>query len=296
MGEQVETMSAADAMAAKEARTTAETEQTAPETEVDTSAPAEEAAGDVAEPEGVETPAEDGDTEEPGDIGPPEVDLFRTEDESEELPRDKDGYYQETGIPEVDAIVADLKESGIASKRADRIFAEAMASLDVEKLNMKELTKAVGKDKAEVIKMRAQLFFLNEKQVRQDMIHSIDKAADGKWGEVTTWARQNLDRDVRDNYRAMIASGGLQRDLAVADLISKSGVLATEAQADPLITPDQGRSMADSTYLSKEDFQKETRKLPRQGGILTTPEAIKKQEILDARRLKSIKMEQDGLV
>ena len=217
-----------------------------------------------------------------------ESDLLDATPEDAESTLDEDGYFKATGIPMIDSVISYLKDAKVKAEDADKIFEKAVGSLNIDDVDLASLEKAVGKDKAEIIKDKVELLFIKEQKGREDLKASINELSGGKWEEIKDWSNKNLSEDERRDYNNLILEGGLARKLAISTLSSKLG-----DNADPeakLIKPQATSTAQDNYYLSAADYKQARMELSRVGNMLT-PEAVKKSAELDKRRMYSINLE-----
>lgn len=205
-------------------------------------------------------------------------------------------YYNDTGIKPVDSILSDLKASKIPAEKAAAIFDPVLESMDISKLDMVALEKAVGKVKADSIRDRAELFIIKEKASRDDFSKEINTLTDNNWDSIKEWAKSKFSDSEREELNQLLLAGGLQRKMAASFLTQQykdatsvvPGKETAYQVADRALIKPTTTSTADAP-MTAEEYKKARAELPRKAGMLTL-EGQKLSEQLDARRRAAIRL------
>lgn len=141
---------------------------------------------------------------------------------TEEFPTEYKKYNNET----VDSAIAILEEAKVPPKEAEAIFAEAVKSLDVSKLDVKKLTELVGAPKANLIVNGMKQFFNDYHEKVTVKTNAVYEVAGGKenFDKVSVWAqaKEKIDPEFAGAlvaYRQMIDSSPVAAKLASAELV-----------------------------------------------------------------------------
>lgn len=205
------------------------------------------------------------------------------------LELDSDGYYKDTGTPEVDSVVALFREAKIDAKDAQPIFDKFIETLDFASIDKEAVVKLIGEDKADIVMTKLENYSIKEIRSREEAIKEFDKALDGKWKDVVAWSKESLKPEEASEYNELLGVGGKARELALADLKARFEGADKEG-SNKLLTP-TSTTNTDSDYISAKDFRIENAKLTPNNGSYPTPAQQKAiQDLLD-RRGRSIAKE-----
>lgn len=204
-----------------------------------------------------EAPAPDaapseGNTDTPAPDAPKEPDA--TDADSETID------YVDYGNETANAVVSMLKESKVTAKEADAFFRAAIEADDLSKINVDELTKRVGKEKATLIMVGLKDYYGTITQSTKEVVSAVhsEVGGDKNWDTITAWAREKSKVDTE--FAKTVEEYNKMFDLNKTAALFAAKELKAQYEKDPnnssLVTK---QLTGDSAYSANANFEPLTR-------------------------------------
>lgn len=235
----------------------------------------------------VETLLKDTNKDTPKDTAPK---LDTTEDVTslvDDTSSASDEGYVETAIPELNELVATLKDNKVPYAKANLVLKEAFAKSDASLLDKQVFEEILGKDVATLAYTQARLAIQAQKAASLEMKSELNKLAGGSFDALADKARTMLSKQELEDYQELINTGGAARRLAIRELVARCGTSSTNKA---LLTGDSSISTNEG-FVDKITFQKRMNEIldkHTRAGVLTQ-EGRQLMATLEASRLASIK-------
>lgn len=180
----------------------------------------------------------------------------------DEAPKEE---FESYGHPGADAAVRLMKESGVTPEQADAWFAKVKVSGNAEDMNLAEMEKVLGKDKAALISTSVKAYYADTKATGQANAKAAADAVGGteNFGLVKDWALKKEKADPAfakqlNEFRKMIEIGTAPAALAgkalqglyEADPNNKS-LSIKMVQGDSATSVDAAGSITRADYLAQ---------------------------------------------
>lgn len=136
-------------------------------------------------------------------------------DDAEDTPEETDDFdYSEYDSPALKQAVVLLREANIPVEQSNAIFAEAVDSGDLSKIDTTKLVELMGQDKADVVLMLAENYFNKQTASMKTITDEAHALTGGKenFDAMRTWATEKMGTDPAFakeflEFRAMLDSG-----------------------------------------------------------------------------------------
>ena len=219
-----------------------------------------------------ETPAEENTDDAPKEEEKEEPEETPEEEESDE-DEEVDSEYTEYEHPALKQAVNLLKEAEISVEDANAIFAEAVESGDITKIDKKALVEKLGQDKADVVLVLAESYYntqFSKFKAIKDEAFSLT-GGEENFNSMTEWAKEKAKADPEfakdlSEFRAMLDSN---QPRAIKAAISELFEIYkqdpdTTIEAD-LTVGDKAASTAGVEPLSRSEYINLVEKAHREG-------------------------------
>lgn len=186
---------------------------------------------------------------------------------------------ESAGLKPADVLTAIEANNGIVTPEIYKAIADkhgdGMASLIVGQMSATQLEAKNKTQKANV-----EIF----NQVKEAFAGITEQSGEATWGELSTWAKENLPVKERTEFNALIKQGGMAAKLAVQELTTAFKNSEGFTQDAVLLDGDNTPNASTTSSVTQREYNEQLRELLDKGHNYDTSPEIKR---LQNRRIKS---------